>query len=190
MADRIEVLTLAKRTAWRNVQLEEHPELRKPRPRDRSDLIKALYMLAYIGAINMTLYDLVDEMTEAGLYRHAIKAQINRLIRIVGQANGRANDILRDVNGGERVRQYSTMYEYAYNKIQKHVLLQAPERAYNIVRALTRLFVKAYNDVGRRTAHTYLRDAGEALKRLEIPILHDHHIDNIIERVVEIKLPD
>ena len=90
-------------------------------------------MLAYIGAIDMALYDLVDELTEAGLYRHALKAQVNRIMRIVAHANGQANAILQRVNDGKRVRQYTDMFEYTYNEIQTHVLLKAPERAYNIV---------------------------------------------------------
>jgi hypothetical protein len=53
-------LMLAKRTAWMNVQREEHPEKRPEQERDRKDLITAMYMLAYIGAINMALYDLRD----------------------------------------------------------------------------------------------------------------------------------
>lgn len=190
MADRLQILTLCKRTAWMNVRIESNPALRKPQPRDRADLNTALYMLAYLGAIDMALYDLVQELTEAGLYRHALKKQINQLTRIVGNANGKANDILKAVNNGHRVRQYSDMYEYAYGKVQNHVLLQAPERAYNIVRALTRLFTKAWDAVGRRTRHVYLRDAVEALARLDIPQIADHNIDSIIERAVKITLPD
>lgn len=190
MADRMQVLTLCKRTAWMNDRIESNPALRKPQPSDRADLNKALYMLAYLGAIDMALYDLVQELTDAGLYRHALKAQINRTMQIVGNANGRANDTLKVVNNGKRVRQYTEMYEYAYNKIQRHILLEAPERAYNIVRALTRLFTKAYDAVGRRTNHTYLRDAAEALKRIDIPQIADRNIDTIIERAVNIVLPD
>ena len=111
-----------------NDRIESNPALRKPRPNDRADLNKALYMLAYLGAIDMALYDLVQELTDAGLYRHALKAQINRTMQIVGNANGRANDTLKVVNNGKRVRQYTEMYEYAYNKIQRHILLEAPER--------------------------------------------------------------
>lgn len=61
-----------------------------------------------------------------------------------------------------------------------------PERAYNIVRAFARLFTQAYDAVGRRTAHTYLREASQALKRLDIPQITDRHVDNIIERAVQI----
>lgn len=183
-------MQLIRRTAWMNIQLEDNPSLRPEKKRDRDDLIKAMYMLAYIGAIDMALYDLVDELTEAGLYRHAIKAQVNRIMRIVAHANGQANAILQRVNDGKRVRQYTDMFEYTYNEIQTHVLLKAPERAYNIVRALTRLFVEAFDAVGIRTKHIYLRDAAEVLKRLEIPQIQDHNIDVIIKRNVEIVLPE
>ena len=182
-------LMLAKRTAWMNVQREEHPEKRPEQARDRNDLNTALLMLAYIGAVDMVLYDLVDELTEAGLYRHATKGTINRVRRVVGHANGMANEILRLVNNGQRVRQYAEMYEYAYQQAQEHILLAPPERAYNIVRALARLFIKAYDAVGRRTRHTYLRDAAEALKHIDIPQIADKHIDVIIERAVKIRIP-
>lgn len=183
-------MMLIRRTVWMNIQLEDNPSLRPPKHRERDDLIKAMYMLAYIGAIDMALYDLVDELTEAGLYRHAIKAQVNRIMRIVAHANGQANAILQRVNDGKRVRQYTDMFEYTYNEIQTHVLLKAPERAYNIVRALTRLFVEAFDAVGIRTKHIYLRDAAEVLKRLEVPQIQDHNIEVIIQRNVEIVLPE
>lgn len=186
MADTLQTLTLCKRMAWRNIQLKENPHLRKEQPRDRADLNTALYMLAYLGAVDMALYDLVQELTDAGLYRHAVKAQVNRIMRVVAQANGQANAILQLVNDGNRVRQYADMYEYAYNKAQEHILLEAPERAYNIVRAFARLFTQAYDAVGRRTAHTYLREASQALKHLDIPQIPDRYVDNIIERAVQI----
>lgn len=183
-------LQLIKRTAWMNVQIETNPAFRKPRQRDHDDLIQAMYMLAYLGAIDMAIYDLIQELTDAGLYRHAIKRQINAISRTIASANGMASDILKKVNNGQRVRQYSDMFEYTYNEVQKHIPLQAPERAYNIVRALTRLFVKAYDAVGFRTSHTYLKDATEILKRLEIPQIKDYNIDGIIERNVEIVVPN
>ena len=59
---------------------------------------------------------------------------------VVGHANGCANEILQLVNNGQRVRQYADMYEYAYQQAQEHILLAPPERAYNIVRALTLVY--------------------------------------------------
>lgn len=183
-------LQLIRRTAWVNMQIETNPAFRKPRKRDHDDLIQAMYMLAYLGAIDMAIYDLIQELTDAGLYRHAIKRQINAISRTIASANGMASDILKRVNNGHRVRQYSDMFEYTYNEVQKAVLLDPPERAYNIVRALTRLFAKAYDAVGLRTSHVYLRDAVEVLKRLEVPQIKDYGIDSIIERNVEIVVPE
>jgi hypothetical protein len=166
-----------------------HPALRKPKPTDRDELVTAMYMLAYIGAINMALYDLIDELTDAGLYRHAIKRDVNRALKVVGNANNLASSILKAVNGGKRVRQHSDMWEYAYNKVQDHIKLEPPLRAYNIVRALTRLFTDAYNEVGRKTSHLYLREASDVLQRLVIPSLKEYPIiDTIIKNAVQIEL--
>lgn len=182
----IQGLELARRTAWMNMQIENNPSLRKSKPSDREELIKAMYMLAYLGAINMALYDLIDELTEAGLFRHAIKRDINRALKVTLNANGLASDILKKVNKGKRVRQHSEMYEYAYYAIQEHILLDPPYRAYNIVRALSRLFTDAYNEVGAKTSHLYLREAAEVLCRIEIPSIKDYNIDAIISKAVQI----
>lgn len=172
-----------------NIQLEINPAMRKSKPSDRKELVTAMYMLAYIGAINMALYDLIDELTEAGLYRHAIKRDVNRALKVTLNANGLASDILKAVNNGKRVRQHSDMYEYAYNKVQEHINLEPPLRAYNIVRALTRLFTEAYNEVGAKTSHLYLREASEVLKRIEIPSLKEYDIvDTIIKNAVQIEM--
>lgn len=101
------------------MQIETNPAFRKPRKRDHDDLIQAMYMLAYLGAIDMAIYDLIQELTDAGLYRHAIKRQINAISRTIASANGMASDILKRVNNGHRVRQYSDMFEYTYNEVQK-----------------------------------------------------------------------
>lgn len=87
------------------------------------------------------------------------------------------------------MRQHSDMWEYAYNKVQDHIKLEPPLRAYNIVRALTRLFTEAYNEVGRKTSHLYLREASDVLQRLVIPSLKEYPIiDTIIKNAVQIEL--
>lgn len=189
MATTTQTLELVRRTAWMNIQIETNPAFRKSKPTDRDELVTAMYMLAYIGAINMALYDLIDELTDTGLYRHAIKRDVNRALKIVGNANNLASSILKAVNGGKRVRQHSDMWEYAYNKVQDHIKLEPPLRAYNIVRALTRLFTDAYNEVGRKTSHLYLREASDVLQRLVIPSLKEYPIiDTIIKNAVQIEL--
>lgn len=179
-------LQLMKRTALMNIRKEENPP--EPTEAEKSRmLIKAMYMLAYLGAIDMAMYDLVEDVKSAGLYRHTLKHTIGRVSKTVAQANGLANSILKSVNNGERVRQYADMYEYAYNKVQETILITPPHRAYSIIKALSRLFIEAYNEVGAKTNHHYLGEVAKILPRIDIPQLKDYNIDCIISKAVQIK---
>lgn len=149
--------------------------------------IRALYMLAYLGAIDLALIDLEKELTDIGLYKHTLKHQIGRICKIVAMANGEASFGLKRGNKGQRLRQHSEMYEYAYYRAQECILTPPPNRAYSIVKALSRLFIEAYNDVGAKTNHYYLGEAAKILPRLDIPQLEDKNIDCIITKAVQIK---
>lgn len=186
MTTPIQELQLIRRTAWLNIQREIQP----PKDADRKDITTAMYMLAYLGAIDMVLYDLIAEANEKGIYKHKVKHSIGRVHKVVASANGLANSILTNINDGVRVRQYTDMYEYAYNKVQKHILIEPPHRAYSIFKALARLFTKAYNRVGTKTNHHYLRKVVDALPLIDIPELKDHNVDFIIGTAVQIELCD
>ena len=149
-----------------------------------------MYMLAYLGAIDMALYDLKEALEDNGLFRHKLKYDFNRVADVVAKANGLANAILKAVNNGERVRQYADMYEYAYNATQNSILIKEnpTNRSYSIVRALSRLFIEAYNKVGVRTNHIYLRDVAKILPLIDVPQFTDHNIDCIISKAVQITL--
>lgn len=182
-------LQLMKRTAWMNDQLERNPPERPNDARDEQDLTTAMYMLAYLGAIDMALIDLQEELENAGLFRHALKYNFNRVVKTVSKANGLANCILKAVNNGERVRQYADMYEYAYNATQQRILIDAPHnRSYSIVKALSRLFTEAYNKVGIRTNHRYLGDVANILPLIDVPQFTDHNVDCIIRKAVQITI--
>lgn len=182
-------LQLMKRTAWMNDQLERNPPERPNDARDEQDLTTAMYMLAYLGAIDMALIDLQEELENAGLFRHALKYNFNRVVKTVSKANGLANYILKAVNNGERVRQYADMYEYAYNATQQRILIDAPHnRSYSIVKALSRLFTEAYNKVGIRTNHRYLGDVANILPLIDVPQFTDHNVDCIIRKAVQITI--
>lgn len=183
-------MSLMKRTAWLNASYEMNPSLRPPKPTDRQELVTAMYMLAYLGAIDMALIDLEEELTIAGLYRHALKRDLNRIHKIVGDANGYASDILKAVNNGTRVNQYVDMFEYAYNKVQKCIRLDDKplDRAYSIVKALSRLFTEAYIRVGAKTNHRYLGNVSKVLAKFEIQQLTDYNLDCIISKNVVISL--
>lgn len=182
-------LQLMKRTAWMNDQLERNPPERPNDARDEQDLTTAMYMLAYLGAIDMALIDLQEELENAGLFRHALKYNFNRVVKTISKANGLANYILKAVNNGERVRQYADMYEYTYNATQQRILIDAPHnRSYSIVKALSRLFTEAYNKVGIRTNHRYLGDVANILPLIDVPQFTDHNVDCIIRKAVQITI--
>lgn len=174
--------------ARQNIKIEENPP--EPTEAERVQyLTTAMYMLAYLGAIDMAMYDLIADLEAEKLYKHSLKHSINRVSKVIANANGLASSILRSVNNGVRVRQYSDMYEYAYNAIQAHVLIKPPHRSYSIVKALSRLFIKAYNKVGVKTNHLYLRDVARILPSIEVPEFKDYNIDDcIISKVVQIEL--
>lgn len=186
----LQQLRLMHRTAWMNDRLERNPALRPPKKSDRDDLITAFYMLAYLGAIDMALFDLIDELQDANLYRHNVKNIINRIVKVVGDANGLASTILREINGGVIVKQHSDMYEFTYNQVQEHISIEPPHRAYSIIKAMSRLFVDAYNKVGAKTNHYYLKDAANILPRLDIPQLKDYKIDFIISRCIQLEIAE
>lgn len=180
-------LRLMRMMARQNIKIEENPP--EPTEAERAQyLTTAMYMLAYLGAIDMALYDLVADVEAAGLYRHSLKHTINNVSKVVAQANGLANSILRSVNNGVRVRRYTDMYEYAYNAIQQSILIEPPHRSYSIIKALSRLFIDAYNKVGAKTNHHYLKDVAKILPRIDIPELKDYNIDCIISKAVQIEL--
>lgn len=181
-------LQLMKRTAWMNDRLERCPKMPNE-AQEKQELTTAMYMLAYLGAIDMALIDLKDTLQQLGIYRHSLKHTIERVCKVVANANGLANSILKAVNNGQRVRQYADMYEYAYNKVQDNILIENPShRSYSIVKALSRLFIEAYNKVGIKTNHRYLGDVAKALPRIDISQLKDFNIDCIIRKAVHIEI--
>lgn len=182
----IKQLQLMKRTAWLNMQKEMMPP--PPDKDDKQDITTAMYMLAYLGAMDMVLYDLIDEATAIGVYRHNVKHSIGKVKDAIATANGLANSILKSINNGVRVRQYSDMFEYAYNEAQKHILIESPNRAYSIFKAMARLFTEAYNKVGVKTNHRYLRKVVNVLHLVDIPEMRDYNIDCIIRSAVQIEL--
>lgn len=183
-------LELMKRTVWMNIQRIDKPSPERQRDvKADKDLTIAMYMLAYLGAIDMALIDLKEQMQEAKLYKQSLKYNFNRVERVVSTANGYANAILQAVNNGVRVKQYADMYEYAFNATQDSILIEHPaNRSYSIVKALSRLFIEAYNKVGVRTNHRYLGDVAKVLPLIDIPQLKDHNVDCIIRNAVHITL--
>ena len=177
---------LMKRMAWVNIQNEIHPPERPQDANDRKALTKAMYMLAYLGAIDMAIYDLIDEMEAIGKYRHANKRNINRARDIILNAHNTSYKRLYNYDFGG-CKQYNDAMEVYYKAINDCVALEAPERAYNIVMAICRLQAKKR---GKVTIRTYAPsfEVDKIPQMLEGLGIKDYHLDNIIEqRINKIK---
>ena len=123
---------LIKRTAWVNMQD------RKPSKDDEKYVPKAVRMLTFIACLNYAMLDLGDELSEAGILRHAVKRRYNMALDIVQKAHAEAYRMLNSISEPAG-RQYNEEMDRTYSIIQSCVMLQPPERAYNIVLALLRL---------------------------------------------------
>lgn len=123
---------LIKRTAWVNMQD------RKPSKDDEKYVPKAVRMLTFIACLNYAMLDLGDELSEAGILRHAVKRRYNMVLDIVQKAHAEAYRMLNSISEPAG-RQYNEEMDETYPVIQSCVMLQPPERAYNIVLALLRL---------------------------------------------------
>lgn len=72
---------LIKRTAWVNMQD------RKPTKDDEKYVPKAVRMLTFIACLNYAMLDLGDELSDAGILRHAVKRRYNMALELVQKAH-------------------------------------------------------------------------------------------------------
>lgn len=171
-------LLLCRRMAWRDMQPH------KPRPEDVKYTADAIRMLNYIAALNYAMLDPEEELTAAGLFRQDVKRRVNQVSEIVRGIHERSWRMLATISDNA-TREYNDCTDWCYRKVQGAVLLEAPERAYNIVVALCRL-VEKYN---KKISPCYLFHPALPIYRipsiLECIKLTDYHIDNIIDMAVD-----
>lgn len=177
-------LQLIKRTAWMNMQIEERRrrgEMPEPEAVTEACAAKARRGLEYVACLNSVAIDLEMELTEAGLFRHAAKRTVREIQQIAAQVHQQAWTMLNDYKRGVG-RIYDARMESVEAAINGAIMLQAPERAYNIVAALVRL-IAGINDELRpyNWDFFYARELaaiGPKLARLGIK---DYHVDEIVE---------
>lgn len=177
-------LQLIKRTAWMNMQIEERRrrgEMPEPEAVTEACAAKARRGLEYVACLNSVAIDLEMELTEAGLFRHAAKRTVREIQQIAAQVHQQAWVMLNDYKRGVG-RIYDARMESVEAAIDGAILLQAPERAYNIMAALVRL-IAGINDELRpyNWDFFYARELaaiGPKLARLGIK---DYHVDEIVE---------
>ena len=167
---------LMKHTAWMNTRLIE----RGPRPEDERYVPLAVRMLTLVGCLNYAMLDLESELTASGLFRHETKRRYTQARTLVAQAHGIAWSMLRKIDD-RAARQYNDKTDEAYRTISGCILLEAPQRSYNIVLSLCRII----SSLNGRISGRY--DFNPAKPRVRIPALlectgiEDYRIDEIIE---------
>lgn len=165
---------LMKRTAWRNMQP------RAPRDEDARFVPTAIRMLTCIACLNYAMCDLEEELTAAGLWRHAVKHAFVTVQNQAQRVHQQAYEMLSKANA-QAARQYNDKLEEGWLDIETCVALKAPERAYNIVVALCRLIEKLNNDLTGRYDFAPARVLYRIPEMLAGVKIHDYHIDRIIE---------
>lgn len=175
---------LIKRTAWMNIQIEERKrrgEIEETEALTEACAAKARHGLEYVACLNSVAFDLETELTEAGMFRHAVKRTVREIQQIAGRVHQQAWTMLDNYKRGVG-RVYNDRMDTVTKAIDGAILLKAPERAYNIMAALIRIISKINAELRPYNWDFYyareLEGIGAKLERLGIK---DYHVDEIIE---------
>ena len=164
-------------TAWQQIQPRNY---HNPTPNEEALNKEAVIMVTLLAALDMFVYDLIDETSDAGLYRHANKRIINRARDIILHAHDKFyKRIYNDDFKG--CKAYNDAMEAFYNSINECVSLEAPERAYNIVVAMCRLQAKQRAKLGNRYYYQPSSEVEKIPSMLAGLGIIDYNLDNIID---------
>ncbi len=144
-------------------------------------------VIVYAACAHSALYDLEAELSDAGLYRHATKRYLQQARKHVGHLH----ELLYKGIGAHSEkfgRWYNEQFSEADGAINEHISLEAPERAYNITRALLRMAIRANEKCGRFRcpAISLVVLAEKYLDRCNLPI-KDYQIDPILARCIDLE---
>lgn len=167
---------LMKHTAWMNTRLIE----RGPRPEDERYVPLAVRMLTLVGCLNYAMLDLESELTASGLFRHETKRRYTQARTLVAQAHGIAWSMLRKIDD-RAARQYNDKTDEAYRTISGCILLEAPQRSYNIVLSLCRIISSLNGRISGRYDFNPAKPFVRIPALLECTGIEDYRIDEIIE---------
>ncbi len=147
--------------------------------------VPAEELLLLFAALDIAITDVAQEFAEAGLYRHAVKRELNEIERIVLTTYKALYAKLQKVEKPITRKAYDYWLVRVSDAIDDSILLAPPRRSFNIAVALARLIVKRNDSLGRfivAEAHP-LRHVVTRLERINV--VQDHHIDFIIERTIK-----
>lgn len=142
-------------------------------------------LLLLFAALDIAITDVAQEFADAGLYRHAVKRELNAIEQIVMTTYKALYTKLQTVEKEITRKAYDYWMVRVSDAIDDSILLAPPKRSYNIAVALARLIVKRNDSLGRfivAEAHP-LRHVVTRLERINV--VEDHHIDFIIERTIK-----
>lgn len=142
-------------------------------------------LLLLFAALDIAITDVAQEFADAGLYRHAVKRELNAIEQIVMTTYKALYTKLQTVEKEMTRKAYDYWMVRVSDAIDDSILLAPPKRSYNIAVALARLIVKRNDSLGRfivAEAHP-MRHVVTRLERINV--VEDHHIDFIIERTIK-----
>lgn len=142
-------------------------------------------LLLLFAALDIAITDVAQEFADAGLYRHAVKRELNAIEKIVMTTYKALYTKLQTVEKEMTRKAYDHWMVRVSDAIDDSILLAPPKRSYNIAVALARLIVKRNDSLGRfivAEAHP-MRHVVTRLERINV--VQDHHIDFIIERTIK-----
>lgn len=142
-------------------------------------------LLLLFAALDIAITDVAQEFADAGLYRHAVKRELNAIEQIVMTTYKALYTKLQTVEKEMTRKAYDYWLVRVSDAIDNSILLTPPRRSYNIAVALARLIVKRNDSLGRfivAEAHP-MRHVVTRLERINV--VQDHHIDFIIERTIK-----
>lgn len=146
-------------------------------------------ILALIGVLHSTLYDLIDAMRDAGIYRHRAKVDSNMALDYTERLHGVCYEVVAAIDK-KTARSYNDCYEALERAISEAILIDEPLiRTYSIAMALCRVIVKINETQMGRFKLPMIEMVKNAQKRLNALSIEDKCIDVIINNVLERKTP-
>lgn len=157
-------------------------------PSTKSEQIKfndnAGVLMVSTACLNSFLIDLEDELRGANMYRHQVKHNFNRVTAIVEKITNAFYRGAKNVKGGEFVRDYNIDVDNATEAINESVLLEGPERVYNIVLSLIRIILDANNNIGR-FKRDFVEDLTAGPSLLSCCKIREYNLDFIVKNAIE-----
>jgi hypothetical protein len=145
-------------------------------------------LLVYAACLNSAMIDFESSLREAGMYKHGLKRNLNRVSGLVQKISSALYKGVAKKISEDFCRLYNDVMEDSIFKIDGNILVKQPEKSYNIVMSLIRLTLKENNSIGR-FKQMYITALEIAPKMLECG-LKDYNLDIAIERALdEVALP-